>query len=72
MEDTNTEVQDSLDNLLTVEDFGQMVGQSIAVRIKNNPIEAAISLRKSGLIDDTEYKDMIIHIRETEIAEDFD
>lgn len=71
MEDTNEEVKDSLDNLLTVEDFGQMVEQSIVDRIKNNPIETAISLRKNGIINDTEYKDMIIHIRETEIEEDF-
>lgn len=72
MEDTNDDIKDSLDNLLTAEDFGQMMAQRMVVRIMNNPIEAAISLRKNGLINDTEYKEMIIHIRETEIAEDFD
>lgn len=75
MEDTNAEVKESLDDLLTLEDleeFGQMVGKGFANRIKRNPIEVINSLRKEGLINDKEYKDIIINVNVHEINKDFE
>lgn len=75
MEDTNKDVKESLDSLITLsdlEEFGQMVGKGFADRIKINPIEVANSLRKGGLINDKEYKDIIINVNINEINKDFD
>lgn len=62
---------DFLDNLLTIEDLGEMMAQSIVDRIKKDPIEAANSLRKCNVINDKEYKEMVINIRKTQVEEDF-
>lgn len=62
---------DFLNNLLTIEDLGEMMAQSIVDRIKNDPIEAINSLRKCDVINDKDYKEMIINIRKTQVEEDF-
>ena len=62
---------DFLDNLLTIEDLGEMMAQSIVDRIKKDPIESTNSLRKCNVINDKEYKEMVINIRKTQVEEDF-
>ena len=62
---------DFLDNIPTVEDLGEMIGQSIAERIKNDPIDFANKLRKDNVIDEEEYKEIIMNIKKQKIEEDF-
>lgn len=62
---------DLLNNLLTTEDLGEMLAHSVIDRIKSNPIEYANKLREYDVINDKEYKEMIINIRKNNIEEDF-
>ena len=63
--------KDLLDNIPTVEDLGKMIGQSIADRIKKDPIYFANKLRKDNVIDEEEYKEIIMNIKKHHIMEDF-
>ncbi len=62
---------DILNNLITMEDLGEMLAHSVVERIKSNPIEFANEMRNNDVINDKEYKEMIINIRKTQIEEDF-
>lgn len=64
-------IVDELNNLPTIEDLGEMLAQSAVVRIKRNPIEYVEALRKCNVINDKEYKEIIINIRKNNIEEDF-
>lgn len=64
-------IVDELNNLPTMEDLGEMLAQSAVERIKRNPIEYVEALRKCNVINDKEYKEMIINIRKNNIEEDF-
>ena len=68
---TNGNDNDFLNNLPTMEDLGEMLAQSMVNRIKRNPIEAINQLRKCNVINNKEYKEMIINIRKNDIEEDF-
>lgn len=68
---TNDNDNDFLNNLPTMEDLGEMLAQSMVNRIKRNPIEAINQLRKFNVINDKEYKEIIINIRKNDIEEDF-
>lgn len=63
--------KDFLDNIATVEDFSEMIGQSIADRIKKDPIYFANKLRKDNFIYDEEYKEIIMNIKKQKLKEDF-
>jgi Asp-tRNA(Asn)/Glu-tRNA(Gln) amidotransferase C subunit len=63
--------KDLLDNIPTVEDLGEMLGKSIAERIKKNPIDFANKLREDNVINDEEYKEMIMNIKKHKLEEDF-
>lgn len=62
---------DFLNNLLTMEDLGEMLAQRMVERIKSNPIEFTNEMRNNDVINDKEYKEMIINIRKNNIEEDF-
>lgn len=64
-------IVDELNNLPTMEDLGEMLAQSMVNRIKKYPIEAINQLRKCNVINDKEYKEIIINIRKNNIEEDF-
>lgn len=65
------ENKDLLDNIQTVEDLGEMIGHSIAERIKKDPIDFANKLRKDNVINEEEYKEIIMNIKKHHIMEDF-
>lgn len=50
--------KDILGNLVTMEDFEQMLAKRVAANIKEYPIEFAKEMKDSGLIDDLQYKEM--------------
>lgn len=60
-----------LDKLSTFEDLGEMMTNSMIDRIKKDPIEAINQLRNGNVINDKEYKEMVINIRKTQMEEDF-
>ena len=62
---------DFLNNLLTTDDLGEMLAQGVVDRIKSNPIEYANKLREYDIINDKEYKEMLMNIRKDEIKGDF-
>lgn len=62
---------DFLNNLLTMEDLGEMLAQRMVERLKSNPIEFTNEMRNNDVINDKEYKEMIINIRKNNIEEDF-
>ena len=68
---TNGNEKDLLDNLATIEDLGEMLAQRWVERIKSNPIEFANEMRNNDVINDKEYKEMVINIRKHQIDEDF-
>lgn len=71
VEVTNDNDKDLLDNLTTIEDMGEMLAQRLVNRIKSNPIEFANEMRNNDVINDKEYKEMVINIRKHQIEEDF-
>lgn len=62
---------DFLNNLLTTDDLGEILAQSMIDRVKRNPIEYVESLRKYNIINDKEYKEMLMNIRKDEMKGDF-
>lgn len=71
VEVTNVNANDLLDNLATIEDLGEMLAQRMVDIIKSIPIEFANEMRNNEVINDKEYKEMIINIRKHLIEEDF-
>lgn len=62
---------DFLNSLLTVEDLGEMLANSMVDRIKKDPIEFINQLRKCNVINEKEYKEMVTNVRKTQMEEDF-
>ncbi len=60
-----------VDELLSMNDLGEMVAKRIVEEIRRNPIEYVNELRNSDVISDKEYKEMVENIRTAELEGDF-
>ena len=66
-----TKNNDLIDNVVTMEQFGEMLSQRFMESIHRNPTEFVNQLLKDNVITEEEYKEMIINIRKTKLEEDF-
>ena len=63
--------EDLLSDLATVEDLEQMLSKRVSDIIKEHPMEITKDMKDSGVIDDEQYKQMLINIRKANAEEDF-
>lgn len=63
--------KDLLNDIPTLDDLCKMLADSFVERIKKDPIDFANKLRKDNIIDDEQYKEMVMNIKNIKIDEDF-
>lgn len=64
--------EDLLSNLATMEDLANLMAKRVVAKIKDYPMEFAKEMKECGAIDDLQYKEMMINIREADLEKDFE